>query len=739
MSNTNNVSITKKSRVDSLMLHFVISYSIFLLIILILFVSIFNGYTYSSRSNYNLSQKANYISKIEMFENHFKIMDTACRQLLQDNDFRRIMNVESFSDDQLETGHAISNDLAVSLYADTLLPLKEMYFYLKPSQYILSSSYFISADNFYNWIKKYPAVLNPSWLSLLEDPNESLRFIPLNSFNSSGDKYFMYIINMDNLSYIKSNVSAVFVISKNELQSLFAFDDESASYKYMRVVNPDSNKDIINLANYNNNDVDVISLRYTDGCADTQIAGHKVTIFKYSSPDTGYDYYISFPAYDIYTLSTFLFLLIVVSTVILGFAIILWLSRRNVRPIIEIGEELDHTTEEKEKLEIIVENQKPIVNQSYVRQLLLSGISSAEECNLAKNHLGISESTYFKAMHLVVYNNPSDEASSESESYYLSEEIVAFIGSSLASHLGKQINYFISGDHSLSILLDFDDSEHKDYLLKVQNAVLHTHNELLSKHNLWMFAGIGKTTQTLLNVWESYEQAVTAITYTTKNYIFLPYEYIKKDSGSFYYPQEFSNKLIYFVTNGNESQALDLLRLIRKENIEERSLSSHLMSFLLTDIRNSLLKARFELPSSVSDEDKISIDERLNEKISFPLLEEITSSLCKLFTVETSDGNLIDTIITYIKENYADSLLCLSKISDEFNISETYFSHLFKDKTGVNFSIYLENIRMTKAMELIKSGDVPLNEVYEAVGYNNSNSFRRAFKKVYGTTPGSVK
>lgn len=739
MSISNNESVTNKSRADSLMLRFIISYSIFLLIILILFVSIYNGYITSSRANYNLSQKASYVSQIEMFENNLQIMDTTCRQLLQDNNFRRIMNVSSFNDEQLETGHALSNELAVSLYADALLPLKEMYFYLKPSQYILSSSYFISADNFYNWIKKYPAVLNSSWLSLLEDSGESEKFIPLNSFNTSGDKYYMYIIDMNELSYLKSNVSAVFVISKDELQNMFGFDQDSSSYKYMKAIDPATGTEIINLANYNNGDTDVISLPYNDGFANTVIAEHDVTILKYQSPNTGYEYYISFSAYAVYSPTTLLFILIAVAAVALGFAIIIWLSRRNVIPIIEIGEELDHTTEEKEKLQTIVDTQKPIVNQSYVRQLLLSGISSAEECEMVKAHLGIEASTYYKAMHLVVYNNSSDETSVDSESYYLSEEVLTYICNKLSTYLGKPIHYFISGDHSFSVLLDFDESEHKDYLLKVQNAILNVHNALLADYNLWMFAGIGKTTQTLLNVWESYEQAVTAITYTSKNYIFLPYEYIKKDSGSFYYPQEFSNKLVYFVTNGNESQALDLLRLIRKENIEERSLSAHLMSFLLTDIRNSLLKARFELPSSVSDDEKAAIDERFNEKISFPLLEELTSALCKMFTVDVSDGNLIDTIISYIKNNYSDSLLCLNKISDEFNISETYFSHLFKDKTGVNFSTFLEDIRMAKAMELIKSGEISLNEVYEAVGYNNPNSFRRAFKKVYGVTPGSVK
>ena len=77
----------------------------------------------------------------------------------------------------------------------------------------------------------------------------------------------------------------------------------------------------------------------------------------------------------------------------------------------------------------------------------------------------------------------------------------------------------------------------------------------------------------------------------------------------------------------------------------------------------------------------------------------------------------------------------LNKISDEFQISESYFSHMFKEKTGVNFSTYLETIRLNEASRLIRETDISLNELYLSVGYNNANSFRRAFKKIYGITP----
>ena len=229
------------------------------------------------------------------------------------------------------------------------------------------------------------------------------------------------------------------------------------------------------------------------------------------------------------------------------------------------------------------------------------------------------------------------------------------------------------------------------------------------------------------------------IVLNTQNYFFFPYEIIKKKSNAFYYPPEISTKLIHFITAGNTTQVLELFNLIHQENIEERSLPINLLKYLLSDIRNTLLKARFALPTNADPEVVADLDARFNEHLSFKLCEDIALILCKLFTNEGEDDNLITTIEKYIKQNYTDPSMGLNKISDEFRISESYFSHMFKEKTGVNFSTHLENMRMTEAARLIQTTDISLNELYIAVGYNNSTSFRRAFKKVFGVTPSAMR
>ena len=78
-------------------------------------------------------------------------------------------------------------------------------------------------------------------------------------------------------------------------------------------------------------------------------------------------------------------------------------------------------------------------------------------------------------------------------------------------------------------------------------------------------------------------------------------------------------------------------------------------------------------------------------------------------------------------------------LSDEFHLSESYLSYLFKESTGENFSMYLETIRMEAAMKLVKETSTPLSDIYLEVGYNNANSFRRVFKKTYGVSAKTIR
>ncbi len=437
-----------------------------------------------------------------------------------------------------------------------------------------------------------------------------------------------------------------------------------------------------------------------------------------------------------------IFLLLGVLCLFLGGAFIFYMSKHLLHPITELIKQLQQSDEAKQQLAETVNNQKPIICHSYMNKLLSGNLSTEAEAAYIASYMGLNTvpSPHYNVLYAVAYNNFEDAQAGIEEPYDPDQTSMNnIIHTALHKFFGENLHYTIPTTRTYVLLLSFDNTKTKNFILETQNIVLELHNYLLENYGIWLFAGLGKTTNNLTNIWESCQQAMEAVNYTTKNYIFLPYEMIKKNSRIFYYPTELSTKMVHFITTGNKAQVMELFNLIHEENIEQRSLPLNLIRFLLSDIRNTLLKARFALPENADKETVAALDLRFNEHLTFQLCEDLALTLCKLFAVKDENETLSTTIEKYIIANYKDPSLCLNKISDEFQISESYFSHMFKDKTGVNFSTYLEKIRMEEALRLIKETDTSLNELYIAVGYNNQNSFRRAFKKIYGVTPSSMR
>lgn len=71
-------------------------------------------------------------------------------------------------------------------------------------------------------------------------------------------------------------------------------------------------------------------------------------------------------------------------------------------------------------------------------------------------------------------------------------------------------------------------------------------------------------------------------------------------------------------------------------------------------------------------------------------------------------------------------------LAAELKISPYYLSHLFKEYTGNNFTDYLAESRIERAIELMHQPSLTLAQIGEMVGYPDQNYFSRVFKKRRG-------
>ncbi|QTQ15594.1 helix-turn-helix domain-containing protein [Treponema parvum] len=206
-----------------------------------------------------------------------------------------------------------------------------------------------------------------------------------------------------------------------------------------------------------------------------------------------------------------------------------------------------------------------------------------------------------------------------------------------------------------------------------------------------------------------------------------------------FYPEVLEAFLCSNIRSGNFEAAKSIVLMIEKENFENRTCDAAKFSELNAKICSALMP--FEALETVSDR---RLDSLKNHSLPpedyrkyFDELLNICESLCensgRKKNMQRKD--LAQKIKSYLDDNYAQTGLCLTMVSEKFAVSESYISMIYKEQLGVNFADYLEKTRIEKACELLAVKNNPIENIAFAVGYSSASSFRRAFKRVTGKTP----
>ncbi len=98
----------------------------------------------------------------------------------------------------------------------------------------------------------------------------------------------------------------------------------------------------------------------------------------------------------------------------------------------------------------------------------------------------------------------------------------------------------------------------------------------------------------------------------------------------------------------------------------------------------------------------------------------------------------IACVLDYIEENLSKELT-LEVLADIACLSTSRFHRLFKQYTGKTPFVFIEEIRVTKAYDLIVRKRSKVHELAMELGYNDYETFSRAFKKHFHLAPDDLK
>lgn len=136
-----------------------------------------------------------------------------------------------------------------------------------------------------------------------------------------------------------------------------------------------------------------------------------------------------------------------------------------------------------------------------------------------------------------------------------------------------------------------------------------------------------------------------------------------------------------------------------------------------------------KLKNNISSESKA-------KKYILSLSEEMNNNIYD--ENEKTNVTAIKLAKQYIIKNFNKNIT-LKEVADEVFLSQNYLSELFKKEMGEGFYDFLSRYRIQVAKDLLLTTNLRVYEIAENVGYNDSITFGRAFKKITGATPNSFR
>ncbi len=101
---------------------------------------------------------------------------------------------------------------------------------------------------------------------------------------------------------------------------------------------------------------------------------------------------------------------------------------------------------------------------------------------------------------------------------------------------------------------------------------------------------------------------------------------------------------------------------------------------------------------------------------------------------QTNPLSIINQAITLIHNRYGSSLTA-ALVAGELGISERHLHRLFVKVRGITFNQYVQNTRIERSCELLRTTKWSISEIAEAVGYQDKGYFLKLFKRKMGQSP----
>ncbi len=294
-------------------------------------------------------------------------------------------------------------------------------------------------------------------------------------------------------------------------------------------------------------------------------------------------------------------------------------------------------------------------------------------------------------------------------------------------------------------------ADSEEELRQIQDNYLSSIKEIMTEYeHIRYFVGIGVPVNRLGELPNSFEKASHAFAhrYLVNENVILSYEemeqgiYLEKEDFNIsnVNPKQIDRaKIREFLKTGNKEETIYFVDEFFKE-LGASAMQSKIFRqyitmdayFCVVDFVEGLQYTREEIePLDVASETLQSQENAM--KYVIRIIEEALE--LRERAVSNRYGDVVDEVMKYIEENYAEEDLSLNLLASHVNFSPNHLSMIFSQQTGVTFIKYLTDFRMNKAKELLRCTGKKSSVISMEVGYKDPHYFSYMFKKTQGMTP----
>ena len=129
-----------------------------------------------------------------------------------------------------------------------------------------------------------------------------------------------------------------------------------------------------------------------------------------------------------------------------------------------------------------------------------------------------------------------------------------------------------------------------------------------------------------------------------------------------------------------------------------------------------------------------SLIEKLEEGEKKQIILEIIELMRSVTSYDQSDVPVIEKIKNAVKEGIEEDI-SVSEIAEKVGISRYYMCHIFKKTTGITVTDYKNELKITKAKDMLLHTDSNIADIAYACGFGSSSYFSKIFYASEHVTP----